>query len=68
MLNIYFVKAISSAKNKPHVIVAYLSAELKTPDDLRRNNTNALYKCVSNARLCLLMMISWAVTKCSNLP
>ena len=30
MLNIYFVKAISSAKNKPHVFVAYLSAELKT--------------------------------------
>ena len=68
MIPQYFVKAISSAKNKPHVIVAYLSAELKTPDDLRRNNTNALYKCVSNAQLCLLMMISWVVTKCSNLP
>ena len=50
------------------MIVAYLSAEIKTPDDLRRNNTNALYKCVSNAQLCLLMMISWVVTKCSNLP
>ena len=29
-----FAKTISRSKNKPHVLMAYLSAELKTPDDL----------------------------------
>ena len=35
-----FVKAISRAQNRPHVLVAYLSAELTTPDHLIRYNTN----------------------------
>ena len=35
VFNIYdFAKTISKTKNEPHVLMAYLSAELKTPDDL----------------------------------
>ena len=34
VLNIQdFIRAISRAKNRPHVLVAYLSAEIKIPDD-----------------------------------
>ena len=40
MLNILnFVKAISRTINRPHVLLAYFSAEIKAPDDLRHYNT-----------------------------
>ena len=35
-----FVKAISRTINRPHVLVAYFSAEIKAPDDLRHYNTH----------------------------
>ena len=44
--------------------VAHLSAELKPPDHLRRNNTN-FHMCVSYAQLCMRfsMMLSSVVKK-----
>ena len=37
-----FVKTISKARNGQQVIVAYLSAEITTPDDLQRFNYHVL--------------------------
>ena len=46
------------------MLVAYLSAEIITPDDLLRYDTN-IYMCVSNAQLYmqLLVMIQCVVKK-----
>ena len=56
MLNIKdFVKAISSAKIRRHVLVAYLSAALKTSEHLIRYNKNANIN--AQLRLRLLIMI-----------
>ena len=47
----------SRGNNRPHELMAYMNAELKTSDHLIRYKCP--YKCVSNAQLCLrlLMMI-----------
>ena len=43
VLNILdFIEAISRAINRPHVLVTYFNAELKTPDHHTCNNTNLL--------------------------
>lgn len=41
-----FVKAISRAKKRPHTILAYFSAELKTPDNLLCYTTNVRVMCL----------------------
>ena len=51
------VKAISTAKNRSHVLVSYLNVELKT-DDLRHYNAHSYeYECMSNARLYLRLLM-----------
>ena len=58
MINISdIVKAISGAKNRPKVQVAYLSAELKkktAPDDRIRYNTNVgINMCLMHTCVCV---------------
>ena len=49
-----FVKAIARAENRPHVLVAYLSADLKTLDDLLRYNTNVhISVCLMHNCICV---------------
>ena len=59
-----FVEAISRAKNRPHLLVAYDNAEFNKSEDPMRFYTN-VHISVSNAQLCLrlLMMISCVVKK-----
>ena len=65
MLNILdFVKAIFRTKNRPHVLMAYLSTELKNPDHLIGYITNIhVSVCLMQNCLRLLIMISVVVKK-----
>lgn len=56
-------RAFSRAKNRPHVLVAYLSSEIKTPDDVRRYNTHVhINVCLMHNYINVLMLI-WCVVE-----
>ena len=49
-----FVKVISGDKDKPHVLVEYLSAELKIPDYLKLINNNVhISECLMHNCVCV---------------